>query len=272
MRYRHPVKQREINQERTETTMGLFQWRPQPPREQPSEAPRFAERLERDLKKYLLASIFAFAGLLPFILGVGFSISSHAVLPLLLAGGLGGMLAAPGLCGLTDTLLRSLRDEAGMWWHTYRRVWKRNFRASLLPGVFFGLLFSMQLFAVTHLDLLDAPMLQLGMLGLSALLLFGILAYLLPMLVLLELPFGAMLKNSLLLFLRHFPKSLLAAIILFVFSCGILLWFPVSTIVLLVGGLWIPFFLACRIIYPILDQYFCLTAAIASLNRTRKQP
>ena len=54
-----------------------------------------------------------------------------------------------------DTVLRSLRDEPGYWWETYRRVWKRNARESLVPGMLTGLVLSIQIFtpvSYTHLD------------------------------------------------------------------------------------------------------------------------
>ena len=46
----------------------------------------------------------------------------------LLAGIIGGLIAGPELSAMADTVLRSLRDEPGYWWETYRRVWKRNAR------------------------------------------------------------------------------------------------------------------------------------------------
>ncbi len=42
----------------------------------------------------------------------------------------GGMLAGPALAGMYDTVLRALRDEAGYWWTTYRKAFKRNFKSS----------------------------------------------------------------------------------------------------------------------------------------------
>ena len=62
------------------------------------------------------------------------------------------MIAAPQIVGLNDTILRSLRDEPGFWWATYRRAWKRNVKASLLPGAVCGLLLAMEIFTAFHLD------------------------------------------------------------------------------------------------------------------------
>lgn len=178
------------------------------------------------------------------------------------------MIAAPGLCGLVDTVLRSLRDEVGLWWYTYRRAWKQNAAASLLPGALFGLVLAAQIFAVSHIGLLEYPGIQLVTLCLTTVLLLGIGSYLFPLLVLVELPFFAMLKDSLLLFLKNLSRSLGVALILFVFIAAMMLWFPVSAIVLAVGGLWVPVYLACRKIYPILDKEFDLTAAFAQKRQS----
>ena len=113
---------------------------------------RFFEILGRDLTSFYLAGLLALVSALPFVFGVWFAVDTHSLVPLLLAGVLGGMIAAPQLCGLLDTILRSLRDEPGFWWATYRRAWKRNVRASLLPGAICGLLLAMQIFTVFHYD------------------------------------------------------------------------------------------------------------------------
>ena len=74
---------------------------------------RFFEILGRDLMSFYLAGLLALVSALPFVFGVWFAVDTHSLVPLLLAGVLGGMIAAPQLCGLLDTILRSLRDEPG---------------------------------------------------------------------------------------------------------------------------------------------------------------
>lgn len=96
--------------------------------------PRFLELLGRDFWKYFKAGFLALLGALPFLIGMSFALQSHVLLFAPAAGVIGGAIAGPGLCGLADTILRSLRNEPGFWWHLYRRAWKRNAKASLLPG------------------------------------------------------------------------------------------------------------------------------------------
>ena len=111
---------------------------------------RFWEMLSRDSFAFWRAGMLALLSALPFMLGVWFAVATHALLPLLAAGLLGGALMAPQLVGLNDTILRSLRDEPGYWWATYCRAWKRNAKASLLPGAVFGLVLGAQIFALFH--------------------------------------------------------------------------------------------------------------------------
>ena len=61
-------------------------------------AARFIEVLGRDVSSFWLASFLAVVSALPFALGVWFSVETHAILPMLVAGVLGGMIAAPQLC------------------------------------------------------------------------------------------------------------------------------------------------------------------------------
>ena len=82
-------------------------------------AARFFEILGRDFSTIWLAGILALVSSLPFALGLWFAVETHSLIPLLAAGILGGMLAAPQIVGLNDTILRALRDEPGYWWETY---------------------------------------------------------------------------------------------------------------------------------------------------------
>ena len=47
-----------------------------------------------------------------------------------------------------DTVLRALRDEAGYWWTTYRRAFRQNFKASILPGILYCVVVTVQIFLV----------------------------------------------------------------------------------------------------------------------------
>ena len=109
---------------------------------------RFFELVGRDMNGMFLANLLACIGFLPVIclVYIGFLANS---LPVMLASAVaGGILAGPALAGMYDTVLRALRDEAGYWWVTYRRAFKRNFKASIAPGIFYCVVVTMQIFLV----------------------------------------------------------------------------------------------------------------------------
>lgn len=222
---------------------------------------RFFEMLGRDFVSFYLAGMLALASAMPFVLGVWFAVATHSLVPLLLAGVLGGMIAAPQLCGLLDTILRSLRDEPGFWWTTYRRAWKRNAKASLLPGAIGGLLLAMQIFTVFHYDS-SVGVVPGALLAVGLFLLLGLAEFLFAQVALLEMPFAGMLKNSLFLFLGYLPRAALGVLWQFVYWIVILLLWPISVFALLITGFWLPALLTMQAIYPILDKAFDLERQI----------
>ena len=70
-------------------------------------AARYFEVLARDFSTFWMAGLLAMISSLPFALGLWFAVMTHSLIPMLLAGILGGMLAAPQIVGLNDTVLRA---------------------------------------------------------------------------------------------------------------------------------------------------------------------
>ena len=227
-------------------------------------AARFAEVLGRDMLSFWCAGMLALLSALPFALGLILSLLTHAVLPMLLAGVLGGMIAAPQLTGLHDTILRSLRDEPGYWWATYRRVWKRNLKGSLLPGAVCGLILAMQIFAAWHLGTGQGSLLAVLVIGLV--LLGGLAQYLFAQVALLDLPFASLLKNAVLLFFGYLPRTLLGVLWQGVYWGLVVGFFPYSVPVLLVTGLWLPALLSLMAIYPPLEKSFHIEETIRKMR------
>ena len=151
--------------------------------------PRFWEVLSRDFWDVFRAGFLALIGCLPFFVGTVFSLYSHVLVFAPLSGLIGGALAGPELCGLADTILRGLRDEPGFWWHTYKRAWKRNAKASLLPGAAGGLLMSMQVFLLFHAGALQLSAASGAGLAAGLLLVLAVSIYLWPQLALMDLDF-----------------------------------------------------------------------------------
>ena len=229
-------------------------------------AARFFEILGRDLSTIWLAGILAMLGGLPFAAGVWFAIETHSLVPLVIAGVLGGMIAAPQIVGLNDTILRTLRDEPGYWWETYRRTWKRNLKQSLLPGAVCGLLLAMELFTLCHIDIAGGQVAVIAVL-IALILLAGIAQYLYVQVALLDLSFAGLLKNSLMLFLGYLPRSGLG--LLYGGGGRGLGVLPISGFVLLFTSLWLPCLLSLMAIYPALEKSFDIEKKIKAIREAQ---
>lgn len=239
--------------------------RPDEPRKK--GAARWFEILGRDLGSFFKAGLLALLGFLPFMLLLSLAIASHAVIFVIAAGVVGGALAMPQIVGMADTLLRSLRDEPGFWWVTYRRAWKRNWKGCLVPGMVCGLVIAGQLFTLFHLRpdndnlLMLVVMLILGM-ALSV----GLTFYIVPQLALLDLPFLQLLKNSVLLFLGYLPRTAGAVAVQVVYWGAYLLFYPLTTLVLPFTNFWLPMSLSLLILYIPLDKSFHIEETIRKMR------
>ena len=226
---------------------------------------RFWEMLSRDSFAFWRAGMLALLSALPFMLGVWFAVATHALLPLLAAGLLGGALMAPQLVGLNDTILRSLRDEPGYWWATYCRAWKRNAKASLLPGAVFGLVLGAQIFALFHIQWGQNLVLTIAML-VGVFFLSGLALLTFTQIALLEMSFGGILRNALLLLLGYLPRAALAVLWLLLYTAAVALFFPLSVPVLLLLNFWLPVQAALQAFYPVLDKTFDLEKTIKAMR------
>lgn len=163
---------------------------------------RFFELVGRDMSGMFLANLLTCLGFLPVIclVYIGFLMNSLPVM--LISAVVGGVLAGPVLAGMYDTVLRALRDEAGYWWSTYRRAFRQNWKASILPGIIYCVVVTMQIFLVYFCFnmLYQGVNVGIGMWVATVLhlLLFHMLfAYMWPQVVLLDQPLTMTLKNSL---------------------------------------------------------------------------
>lgn len=227
---------------------------------------RFFETLTRDFKDIFRAGFLALAGCVPFALGVGYSVVTRTMLLAPVLGLLGGMIAGPELCGLADTILRGFRDEPGFWWHTYKKTWRRNVKACLFPGGVGGTLLGMQLYLLAHARTLGLDLLTGAGLAAGILLVLGISLYLWPLLALMELSFLQLVKNSALLFLGQFPRSMAALAILAVYLWGMVQFIILTAPILPLTNLWLPVLPALFLIYPGMNEAFQIEDKIKHMN------
>ena len=217
---------------------------------------RLWELLDRDFSRFFRAGFLALLGCVPFVIGTAFAITSHVLLFAPAAGFIGGAIAGPGLCGLADTILRSLRDEPGFWWHTYRKAWKRSAKSALLPGAVGGLLLGTQIFLLFHAGILGLSTAAGAGLTAGVLLVLAVSLYLWPQLALMDLTLFQLLKNSGLLFLGQFPRSIAALFILACYIGLVLRFFLFAVSLLPFLNLWLPVLPALFLIYPGINENF----------------
>lgn len=219
--------------------------------------PRLGELIVRDFWDNFRAGFLALAGCIPFLFGMFFVVSSHAMLLPPVVGLIGGAAAGPELCAQTDILLRGLRDDVGRaWWPTYRKAWRRSARASVLPGAVGGALLATQLFMLLHADTLQVSLPMGAALVLSILFLLGLSLYLWPQLALMELSLGQLIKNSALLFIGQLPRTAGALAIFAAYILVSLRYFSFALSLLPITNFWAPALPALMLIYPGLEQAF----------------
>ena len=172
---------------------------------------------------------------------------------------------------LYDTVLRALRDEAGYWWTTYRKAFKRNFKASILPGILYCVVVTVQIFLVYfcfnmlyHGTNVGVPMWVATVLNLV---LFHMLfSYLWPQIVLLDQPLRLTLKNSLNCMIAFLPHALAAALVTILFWGLVILCMPLGLLLMLVFGFWFQCEICCQIVYGDLNRVFHIEESIQKLH------
>ncbi len=223
-------------------------------------AARFFEVLGRDWGSFFKASLLCLLGYIPWTLLVGIGVLGQNLLFTLAGGLVGGVIAGPGLAGMHDTVLRSLRDEPGYWWHVYKRAFKNNWRASMAPGALLGVLTAGQLFMFWCLimGLISLDLVASALMALNLLLTGMCLPFVFGQLVLMDLGFIPLLKNSLFLALSNALWALLMAVVQIAYWLAMLLMFPVSVLALVLLG-FVPVTVFCQqIAYRIMDKVFGL--------------
>lgn len=232
---------------------------------------RLWEVFKRDSLRLLGAGALAMLSVLPYAVGLMISIDSHALVPMVITCPLGGMLAAPQLCGLCDTILRSLRDDRSRWWDTYRRAWRQNVKGCLLPGALGGLLFGFQLLMFYQIDPAQVDLFLLASMVLGVAVSTAIASWLLPQLALMDLPLHRALLNAVLLCGGHPLKTLGTTLLQLAYWAFIVLSFPDTLILFLLLNFWLTTFIVTLVQYEPLDSTFDIEESIAELERRRRE-
>ena len=232
---------------------------------------RFFELVGRDMSGMFLANLLTCLGFLPVIclVYIGFLMNSLPVM--LISAVVGGVMAGPVLAGMYDTVLRALRDEAGYWWSTYRRAFRQNWKASILPGIIYCVVVTMQIFLVYFCFnmLYQGVNVGIGMWVATVLhlLLFHMLfAYMWPQVVLLDQPLTMTLKNSLHCMIAFLPHALAASVVQILFWGLVILCMPLGLLLMIVFGFWFSCEICCQIVYGDLDRVFHIEENIRKMK------
>ena len=222
---------------------------------------RFFELLGRDMNGMFLANLLACLGFLPVIclVYIGFLMNNLPVM--LVSAAVGGILAGPTLAGVYDTVLRALRDEPGYWWTTYRRAFRQNFKASILPGILYCVVVTVQIFMVYFCFQMLAQGVNVGTgvwvaTFLNLVIFHMMFAYMWPQVVLLEQPLRQTLANSVRCMLAFLPHALAAAIVQVVFWGVVILCMPLGLLLMVVFGFWFSCEVCCQIVSGDLERVF----------------
>ena len=222
---------------------------------------RFFELVGRDMNGMFLANLLACLGFAPVICLVYIGFLMNSLLVMLASAAIGGILAGPVLAGMYDTVLRALRDEPGYWWTTYRRAFRQNFKASILPGIVYCVIVTLQIFVVYFCFSMLAQGVNVGtgmwVAAVLNLVVFHMLfAYMWPQVVLLDQPFRQTLANSVRCMLAFLPHALAASIIQIVFWGLVILCMPLGILLMIVFGFWFTCELCCQIVSGDLERVF----------------
>lgn len=234
-------------------------------------AGRFFELIGRDMGPMFTANLITCVGmgLVMAAVYIGFLMNSLAVM--LLSAVLGGLLAGPVLSGMYDTVLRALRDEAGYWWNTYRKAFRRNFKASLLPGVLYCVVLTMQVFLVYFCFNMLNQGINVGLpiwvsVVLNLVVFHMFFSYMWPQVVLLDQSFLTTARNSFRCMVAFLPHALGAAVVQILCWGIIILSMPLGVLLMIVFGFWLSCELSCQIVYSDLDRVFHIEERIRAMK------
>lgn len=228
---------------------------------------RLVEILSRDLDGIFLSGSLALLACVSAVALVGIAIWMGSLPLCLLAACCTGWLVGPALTGLYDTILRALRDEPGFWWHTYKRVWKQNFKSSLLPGMVFTMLWALVGYAAFAMPQLTAvsPSFALILL-LDAVLLLTLGSYFWMQNALFECPVSQKLSNCVRMFLGFLPQTALSSAFQLGYWLLMAVVIPRCAFVFLLTGLWVPNLLAMMAVYAPIEKSLHLEEQIHKLQ------
>jgi uncharacterized membrane protein YesL len=223
---------------------------------------RFFELLGRDMGNLMKLNLIYQICLLPaqVLLVVNVIYAATPIFPALALLGLAACVPlGAAKTSMHYIVTKMLRDDPGFVWHDFKRLFKENFKSSLVPGLAYGALVGAQVFAaVMYMQASDSDIVMAA-LFITSVLVFNMVA---PCYFVqagyLELKAGALLKNSMLLALGFAPRSLLGALLGGGLVLAQFLFFPYTVPLLLVAGYTLPCLASMMWVWPPVDKTFTI--------------
>ena len=164
-------------------------------------------------------------------------------------------MGAPLLCGLFDTILRSLREEPGFWWIRYKKAWKQNWKQALPFGMVLGMfigLWSMVIFRLPDMD--NVPTMVWITMIMGMVFAMILIFYIFAQIVLIQASAPTLLKNAAFFLMGYFPKSLAAGVLVCIYWALTFMYMPYTVVLVLITGAWFPSVIALMLIYPVMNR------------------
>lgn len=217
---------------------------------------RYRQLLSFNTASYMKTNLLTILGAMPLALGVGYAVLSTSILVLIPASVLGGAIFGPFLAAMFDTLYRGYRDAPGRWRDNWPKAFRQNFRDSLLPGAFFGLLAGLFVFAgfLFYWAETSPSLATLLWYLVAAVFYFVIFSLFWPQLVLFSQPLSATVRNMIFFAAKYLWKVLGIAAIQIVYIAVYVLFAPWTVILVPFLGFWYVLFLTQLIIYEDLNR------------------
>lgn len=247
--------------------MGLFF--PDEPNYFPDQRPvgfkRYAQVLERDWKRFFLVDLLTLASLIPFAAGVIVSVLTSSLLVLIPSCIIGGTIAGPGMACMYDCILRSLRDNRDDWWHNYKKAFRQNLGASVLPGIVMCVFLGFVVFAGAMMWWSQLPITAgtVAIMLASTLIVTMVFSIWWPQIVLFNQRPQIQLKNCLLFIIQYFWKTLGVAALQILWWVIMGLFMPWTAFVVPFLGVWYILYVSMFFLYEKLDYAFKIEEQIA---------
>lgn len=218
---------------------------------------RYQQLLSFYAGHWTVLGLIVFVSSLPLIAAIVFAILSTSVLILIPGSFVGGMIMAPFLAALIDSIQRGLRDDSGRRWDNYRKGLRQNVRCSLVPGGILGVfvgtyvfLFYLQIY--TDLLVLSKATFVLLLVAAILMLIFQNLYW--PQMVLFVQPQRTTFVNILLFSSKYLWKVLKVVLIELALIAFVVVFAPYTLILVPVLMSWYLPFLSQYMIYDQLNQ------------------